>query len=548
MGDCEPSRTSTWVIELQSLGEPQDYPPSIESARWSDSQPGASPASRVTTGPDRLVSSESTHHQQQQQQPLPGALPCLTFTKGRDGQYHLQKQTKLRNSLLWMVGFLETANAGDFAANVWNMSPVPTYAMVFMAIGGTVALGCIYFCIKDARLSYQNLQGLRRERRCLRAERDHYRGTDDVETLQTIDCFLDVNFREMGTEIVDRISMDSLLGLSALMVAVGTFLAMDGDREPALYRASNLLTGYIGNTPPAMYGLSNLLWSGYVWNRARLQRNAAAQQVRGTRVERMLKMRTSTVQMHAGLNGATGVVAGAAAVATATMWWGYVVLAPCVVTSGLVNMLWRSRVGYERPFMFVRPREVGSIDVHTVVEALRYADSCRQMVWNSGTDAFTTLVHDQGTPADALEFIHKNCLFEDFCVRLLREGDVAPRILESLSGTGTIDWQLLATTDDAVLVARMCGISRALINEAAPKCFGYQERYLLEVLGCFMYRGIAEKGKAKGGKGAYWPGHHGVRAGQYPPRATYADVGRHANDWLFGGFSVTKAARKIWGR
>ncbi len=39
-------------------------------------------------------------------------------------------QYRLKNSLLFGVGLLELANAGDFAANVWNQIPVPRFAMV----------------------------------------------------------------------------------------------------------------------------------------------------------------------------------------------------------------------------------------------------------------------------------------------------------------------------------------------------------------------------------------------------------------------------------
>ena len=47
----------------------------------------------------------------------------------------------LKNSLLASVGYLELANAKDFAANVWNDVPVPKCAMAFMAIGGVLAIG-----------------------------------------------------------------------------------------------------------------------------------------------------------------------------------------------------------------------------------------------------------------------------------------------------------------------------------------------------------------------------------------------------------------------
>jgi hypothetical protein len=55
-----------------------------------------------------------------------------TFIK-KKGAYTPIMQYKLRNSPLAGVGFLELANAGDFAANVWNKVPVPIYGAVLMA-------------------------------------------------------------------------------------------------------------------------------------------------------------------------------------------------------------------------------------------------------------------------------------------------------------------------------------------------------------------------------------------------------------------------------
>jgi len=87
---------------------------------------------------------------------------CITFTRRR-GQYHPARQYMLKNSLLAGVGYLELANAGDFAANVWNEVPVPLYAVVLMAIGGSLALGISLFAIKDAELCRRNVLVLEEE-------------------------------------------------------------------------------------------------------------------------------------------------------------------------------------------------------------------------------------------------------------------------------------------------------------------------------------------------------------------------------------------------
>ena len=100
-------------------------------------------------------------------------------------RYTLLSQTSLRNSLLPLAGFLELANAGDFAANVFNDVPVPAFAAALMGIGGCVSLFFAVVAIYDAHLAWQNVCILRRERRTLHSlsSRPQYRqqsGTTDA--------------------------------------------------------------------------------------------------------------------------------------------------------------------------------------------------------------------------------------------------------------------------------------------------------------------------------------------------------------------------------
>ena len=78
---------------------------------------------------------------------------------------------------------------------------------------------------------------------------------------------LEVNRREIGTEIIDRLAMDSLMDFSALLIGIGTSMAIGG-ANPHVYLASNLLSGYIGNCPPAIWGLANAIWCIYILRRA----------------------------------------------------------------------------------------------------------------------------------------------------------------------------------------------------------------------------------------------------------------------------------------
>lgn len=429
---------------------------------------------------------------------------------------------------------------------------MPKYALALMILGGCVAFSLIYFSVRDGLLSLANVRALRTERAYLLRQRaallaggGGLEAGVDANLVRTLDCFLDMNTRETGTELVDRVGMDTLLGFSSLIVGTGTFMATTGDHDSAEFLASNLLTGYIGNTPCAIYGVANLLWSSYVWTRARKQQRAAQQYVRAsTRISQMLRNRTSSLQMHAALNGVGGVVAGAAALVTATMWWGYVVLVPCVVTSGLVNLFWRRCVGYERPLVV---REISSIDQDAVLEALRYASTCRERLLRGELaeqrDAFSVLVADTSSLPCALDVIRTNSMLEDYCLRLLQDKDVLERLRSTCppgpDGVPTVDWDQLLASEDETWVPTLLRMAKETINELALKSFIYQERHLLEVLGCYMCRGAQFGRRGKDKKPAAWnhaQTHRNVH--------TYA--GRHANDWLFGGFSLTGTMKQMF--
>ncbi|KAK3368650.1 hypothetical protein B0H63DRAFT_529012 [Podospora didyma] len=431
---------------------------------------------------------DGTEHDQGQRPPMLPLDECtkLVFRYDR-GRFSPKWRSNYRNSLLATVGFIEAANAGDFAANVWNMTPLPIYAIVFMALGGTLALVMLYFVIKDAILSWRNLCGLRDERRLLwkwRSENGHSR-----LAVRTVDCLLQVNFRDMGAEAIDRLGMDALMGFGALVVGVGTYMAIDGGK-PAIFLASNLLTGYIGNSPCAAYGLVNLVWSAYAFIRSRRHKAAMAPGIKGTRIEQMLKIRTANIQLHSSLNGITGIVAGAASLATATQWPAYVVLCPCIVTSGLVNYLWRHRVGYDRPFIY----HDAIVNEQNLLSCLHYADSCRRKIEGSSSDPVDALITDPSSLTAVLEFIHRNNLVEYFCMRFLEDADLIAEMYPSPPDHGphiplsmiTIDLEHLNAQKDNDWGRRILEIAKAVINERALRCFKYQERWLLETLGCHM--------------------------------------------------------------
>lgn len=187
----------------------------------------------------------------------------VEFIRDKAGRY-IQASPRFKNNLMASVGFLEFANACDFAANVWNMVPVPTYAAILMGLGGTVALVMTVFAARDGIRSWRNIRILREERRVLLRRSRECRQTDSSPYLRA--C-LEVNRREIGTEIIDRLAMDSIMGFGALLIGIGTNMAIGG-ANPHVFLASNLLSGYIGNALPAIWGLVNTIWCTYILRRA----------------------------------------------------------------------------------------------------------------------------------------------------------------------------------------------------------------------------------------------------------------------------------------
>jgi hypothetical protein len=401
----------------------------------------------------------------------------LAFIRQK-GRYNPAKQSKLKNSLLAGVGFLELANAGDFAANVWNQIPVPPYAIALMAIGGTVALSITYYAVNDARMSWRNTRFLRDERRYLQTQKASY--SQDRQAVRDLNCRLDVNFRETGTELVDRIGMDIVMGFGAVLVGVGTLMAIGGANHH-VYRASNLLSGYIGNSPCLLYGMVNAAWSVYVWRRAHRHSIARPKELEADTVRQMLKNRTDTVKVHAAMNGVTGVVAGAASLVTATLWYGYVILVPCIISAAYCNYFWRHRIGYDRPFV----RQELRAGEASLVKELESVISARRLLQEAPSESLSRLVSDSESIASVMEFVVKNDFFEDFCIRLLEDTHLSTALFRSTDETLIIDSQSLLTVDN-LSIGRLLEIAQTCVHETGLTRFQYRERYLLDTLGCYL--------------------------------------------------------------
>jgi hypothetical protein len=427
------------------------------------------------------VSTEMTLEKSNQQSEL--RLPRLvlgldrvSFIKRR-GHYVPAKQLKLKNSLLAGVGLLELANAADFAANVWNQAPPPTYAVVLMAVGGTVALSLSYFAFKDAKLSWHNLLILREERDSLRRQKTHR--VEDGQPVWDLDTRLNVIFRERGTEFIGRFGMDVMMGFGAVIIGIGTLMAIGGANR-RVWHASNLLSGYIGNVPIALYSVFNAAWSIFVWMKVHNHLIAGDKALRGSVAAALLKRRVRIVQTYAVINGVTSIFGGAGSLISATRWWGYVILVVVIISSMSCNYVWRHGMGYDRPFV----RETLWMSKVSLVKELEFVASVQQILKETPSNPLCKLISDSQSVTSVIEFIVFNDLFEDFCDRLLHDTHLST----ALFGPGedlTIDSQILVTADKGY-IPRILEIAQTCVSVRGPIHFQYRERYLAETLGSYL--------------------------------------------------------------
>ncbi|KGO42295.1 hypothetical protein PEX1_042680 [Penicillium expansum] len=404
----------------------------------------------------------------------------------RGGRFRLLHQQQFKNSLLASVGYLELANAADFAANVWNQIPVPKFAAVLMGIGGTLALGMVLVAIHDLRLSWTNVK-------LLRAERDHlqrlrqYHGKN-VELSRLIDSRLGVGLREIGTEVIDRIAMDVLMGLGSLLVGVGTLMAIGG-ANPHVFKASNLLSGYIGNGLAAVFGLVNAIWSGYLFRRFHVHDTAVLAHEPSDDIRCRLHTRFRRFQWHAGINGLNGLVAGAASMVTAERWWGYVVLIPCIISLILCNYFWRKKLGYDRPLLgTTSPAE---IQVTELIEDLQYVIAMQHALADLEHSLPQAIVQPNSVDS-ILRFIVRENMFETYCESLARNKTTC-HLLAAFPSSNTSPDQITISLDAlAHLPPRHLDLilehAKQFLRTTGVRIFTYRERHLLELVGHAVYQ------------------------------------------------------------
>ncbi|KAI9044500.1 uncharacterized protein KD926_000411 [Aspergillus affinis] len=450
--------------------------------------------------PPSSTASKAAHHEETEETDHFPIVSFVRHKRSRRKGLHLVHPPWYRNSLLASTGYLEFANAGDFAANVWNQIPVPRHAMILMAIGGPLALMMAAVAVRDGFLSWQNVRVLRSERQYLKSLRHHCltassASTADTDLVNLIDIRLGVGFRELGTEFIDRIAMDIFLGIGALLVGTGALMAIWG-ANPRVFHASNLLSGFVGNAFAAAFGLINAIWSAYLVWRFQRHVDAVTSSPAVATFRDRLKLRFRRFQWHAVISGTTGLIAGAASMVTARMWWGYVVLIPCMVLQVGCNRFWRVQLGYDRP--------LASPANHTLLQPASSKESS-----DTGDDEEHTLLFESLASTIALynaleplpspeldctsldtliQFIVNNDLFDSLCAWLAHDKCVPASLHENIFRSSPEHNEislapchlLLVSTAEQSTLRDLC---RVFLEGAGRKVLLSRERYLLEMVG-----------------------------------------------------------------
>lgn len=387
---------------------------------------------------------------------------------------------RLKNNLLGAVGFLELANAGDFAANVWNDTPVPIHAVVLMAIGGFTALVFSVFAFVDSKRAWSNISFLCRQRKLLEDEKAS-RITDSRPT-QEVDVVLEITIRELRIEIINRWAMDILLGGSAVLIGTGTFMAISGANR-RVWLASNILSGYLGNAPIAAFGLISATWAVIVWKKMKHHALVAEKALKGAPALPLIKRRCFNLQLFYVVNGIATILGGVGSMLTAERWWGYVILIPVIMSSLFYNVWWRNRLGYDRPLI----ADPAHMNTNDLVHALESTAQIRRAFQNGPGTILPRIVGGLPSPTfpDVLAFMVEHDLFETFCLSLVNTAHVA-----HILGIGNytrveLDVSHISSIPD-IHHAQLIGFAEDFLKNQGQKHFQSRERFMIEILETYL--------------------------------------------------------------
>jgi hypothetical protein len=403
-----------------------------------------------------------------QKHSIPAA--STTITRNKKGKYIVSERSRIRGIPPLGIGFLDIANSGDFAANVFNHVPVPIYAIVLMALGATVALCMSLFALRDAKYSWENIKLLQQERKLLKAM-----DSDKAAVME-------INNRDLGTEIFDRAGVAIAMGSGAFLIAVGTYMAIGGANRKVWF-ASNLLSGYVGNALPALYGLCNVGWSINVWIRAHKQVCAVSVHLQDGVPKKLLLLRGQRIHKHAILTAVVCLVSGALSMVTPTHWWPYPILLICGLAFLYSTWVYRTQIGYERPLL----TDDASLDEASLIVEICFLESVKEAL-QQNSDAWLALHPEDPSMSDLLQFVIRCDLFEHLCCQLLNESCLVKKYFDGLPPTTITSRQMLLEIDKPEDIAEVISSARSCLERYGARQVNIRKRYLLEALGsCLVH-------------------------------------------------------------
>ncbi|KAK6840299.1 hypothetical protein PG995_016053 [Apiospora arundinis] len=398
--------------------------------------------------------------------------------------YVVDTRTRRLNDLMFFIGWLEFFNALDFPANVFNQRPVPAYAVGLMITGGLLILVASCVAFWDLRKSWHNVQLLWRERAHLHTQLDGaqaQKGDEEAELRALhIKAWIWVNRGELGWEFIDRAMMDAIGGFGGILVGVGTLIAPAG-ANPRIFIASNLLSGYVGNGFLAFYGLINACWAAYLFYQGSARWDAVENRLKDPLILKRARQCFWNHQVYAAVYGVTVLVTSAGSLISATMWWGYIILIPCIATSVFGNVLWRKRVGYDRVVFPFKPMRCPDIMDEII---------CVISVQTQVREGHCAALLSRYSRSQLLEFLTDHDMLEDVCLELTRDPVLIKTLLRSSPERIRWDQSNLQAVEYSILLrAAEAAFAKVGLQRAIDR-----ERLLYELLGC--YNGI-ERGMFK---------------------------------------------------
>ncbi len=140
----------------------------------------------------------------------------------------------------------------------------------------------------------------------------------------------------------------------------------------------------------------------------------------------MVVRRARNVRLYSMAIGITSIAAIVGSLMSATLWYGYVILIPVIISSLLCNIFVRRHLGYDRPPY----ADTLSMTQASLSDEMRYVGLAQRAFRQDPKTAISSLVADASSLPAVMRFLETNNLFEQFCLDLLNDRDQTRALVE----------------------------------------------------------------------------------------------------------------------